>query len=209
MVFEFSYLLLINSTLDPGLDDVAISPDGRFIATSTWNVRSGVKVFDASTGKLLKSLLPNAKACSVYFDPDGKTLVTGSNTGYTTWEVDTWRSIGNLDFRSRGGRPCVTSNVKRSWTSYRVDRSDILLTRADGEEILTLRADANVIINSIAMSPEGDVLVAKTGDGCRSWDLAAVCRHLRDLKLGSLDDRPIDSNRDWNGGLNITVDLGE
>src|SRR5262245_3949123 len=59
------------------LASVAYSPDGRFIATGSYDRTA--KVWDAASGKELVTLMGHTAAVeAVAFSPDGKTLATGS-----------------------------------------------------------------------------------------------------------------------------------
>jgi WD40 repeat protein len=68
---------------------VEFSPDGRWLATSTWNGK-GVRVWEAKTGRRVTDLLGTVNS-EAAFSPDGGWLVTGTERGYRFWEVGSWR----------------------------------------------------------------------------------------------------------------------
>src|SRR5262249_35810320 len=70
----------------------AVSPDGRWAATTT---RSGlgVRVWDARTGRLVETLVPDARHTQAAFAPDGRWLVTSAGEEFAVWEVGTWRPV--------------------------------------------------------------------------------------------------------------------
>ncbi|MCA9218401.1 MAG: WD40 repeat domain-containing protein, partial [Planctomycetales bacterium] len=173
-----------------GLDNIAISPDGRFVATGTWDKR-GVHVFDASNGKLVANLLPEFKTCSVQFSPDSQTLVTGTTEEYCVWNTADWKKLETLPFPTRSGVANVAFNAQRSWMALRMDRSIISL-RHNGKELVQFHAFPNSRIEHIAISARGDFLVATTEHGCRSWDLKLVSDKLNELNLGGLDEQPFE-----------------
>ena len=199
---------VVRTSRHGGLNYVALSPDARSVVTSTWNSK-GVRVFETTSGRLVRDLLPDTSTCSVQFAPDGETLITGTRDGYSIWNVATWELIKKFDVKSRGGSVSFASNAERSWMAMRMDRSVISLRRNDGEELARLRAYPDSLVNSIAFSPPGDYLVGITEHGCRSWDLAAVSKELQDLGLGPLGDRllPVVEGRERD--IRVSVDFGD
>ena len=87
----------------PGLDRVAVSPDGRLVATGTWK-GMGVKVWNARLGKLVADL-PVSGSASVLFSPDGRWLLTGSAVEYALWDVARWTVTRRLPRDQAGGLP--------------------------------------------------------------------------------------------------------
>ena len=75
----------------PMVDRIAISPDGRWVATSSWH-NSLVKVWDARSGDLVRTLEMPARTTAA-FSPDGRWLAT-STTEYQLWEVGSWQPKG-------------------------------------------------------------------------------------------------------------------
>src|SRR5438552_11389756 len=72
---------------DSGADYIAISPDGRWAATGSWQ-SSQVKVWDGKSGELVRTL-PMPGRATVSFSPDGRWLATAS-THYQLWSVGSW-----------------------------------------------------------------------------------------------------------------------
>ena len=59
------------------VNSVAFSPDGKTIASGSWD--DTIKLWEVSTGKLIKTLTGHASLVnSVAFSPDGKTIASGS-----------------------------------------------------------------------------------------------------------------------------------
>jgi WD40 repeat protein/predicted Ser/Thr protein kinase len=69
-------------------ESVAISPDGRWVATGPWNVK-GVKVWEAATSNVVCEI-PTASGSLVLFSPNGRWLVVSSDE-FQLWETQHWR----------------------------------------------------------------------------------------------------------------------
>src|SRR5262249_39506768 len=68
----------------------AVSPDGRWVAAASKEVRSdGIKVWEAVDGRLA-AVLPVHGAYALGFSPDGRWLYT-RGIGTQLWQVGTWR----------------------------------------------------------------------------------------------------------------------
>jgi serine/threonine protein kinase/WD40 repeat protein len=70
----------------PAAGHVAISPDGRRVATSGWHTEE-VRVWDAATGERLHTLTPGHQA-SVFFSADSRSLITSRGDGYQFWGAE-------------------------------------------------------------------------------------------------------------------------
>src|SRR5262249_62288159 len=68
---------------------VALSADGKWAATAPWKDH-GVKIWEAATGKLLKTLPTDRSehlAFQVAFSPDSRWLIVGSRTECQYWRL--------------------------------------------------------------------------------------------------------------------------
>jgi WD40 repeat protein len=70
--------------------EIAVSPDGRWVASGTWGNNPGVmRVWDVSTGKKVREWAAE-KGASVAFDPPSRHLLIGEANAYRRYHVDSW-----------------------------------------------------------------------------------------------------------------------
>jgi WD40 repeat protein len=82
-----------------GLTNIAYSPDGKLIATSSEEQDAIVRIWDAATGQELFSLPPSHgdRIWGLAFSPDGRLLGTsGGDTTAKIWYLDLEASTGHL-----------------------------------------------------------------------------------------------------------------
>ena len=80
--------------------DVAFSPDGTLAASgSGWPVGDDTaRIWDAATGRLLRTLRADAGVMAVAFSPDGRRLLTGDQEGAAVlWDVETGDRVRAFD----------------------------------------------------------------------------------------------------------------
>jgi serine/threonine protein kinase/WD40 repeat protein len=164
-----------------GLNRVAFSPDGNWLATSNWQGRSGVRIWDARTGALHKEL-PSLESVHAQFSPDGRWLVIGLGTEYRFLEVGSWRLVRSLA-RERAGTMPGYIVFTRHGEMLAVSHSRTLVRLLDpssGAELATLPAAGP----PVCFSPDGRRLVT-LGDNFALdvWDLRLIREQLDALGL--------------------------
>ncbi|MBP7937723.1 MAG: protein kinase [Phycisphaerae bacterium] len=169
-----------------GLAGAILSPDGKWLACSTWH-GSGIRVFDAQGGDKPVFSLPDARDSAADFSPDGRWLITRTGPEYRLWSVPGWQPglritrsgtynlVGPAAF-TRDGRVLA---VVPSWRQVR------LIDVATGRELATLEApDVHEKINTLSFTPDGGCLVA--GNIRRKlhvWDLRLIRQRLAAMGL--------------------------
>lgn len=74
-----------------GVQAVAVSPDGKLVASGGENIR----IWEMAGGKLVRKLA--APAASLAFSPDGKTLASGGGRSIHLWDAETGNEIRKFD----------------------------------------------------------------------------------------------------------------
>ena len=157
---------------EAGLTNVAISPDGKRIATSSFD--GTAKIWDAVTGKELLTLRGHSdEVWGGAFSPDGTRLVTSSvDQTAIVWDVGSGEALvtlkGHTDSITRavfspndGGARVATASD---------DGTAKIWDAKTGEELLTLAGQTGRI-NSVAFSPDGSrIVTAQDGDIAKVWD---------------------------------------
>jgi serine/threonine protein kinase/WD40 repeat protein/Tfp pilus assembly protein PilF len=168
-------------------DDVrccALSPDGRWVATSSHDLRqgAGAKVWDARDGRPVKDL-PVGGLGKVLFSPDSKWLLTTSG-GPRLWAVGTW-----VEGPMLGGTPsnpfgAFSGDGKLLALGHEPGVVRLVKTD-DGAEAARLTVQAPVPLVPCYFTRNGTKLVTMTPQTSTLYifDLAAIRAGLLELSL--------------------------
>jgi WD40 repeat protein len=194
-----------------GLERVALSPDGRWLATGTWK-GTGVKIWDTRTAKLERTLSVEGSA-DVTFSPDGTRLVTGSGKEYCFWDVETWSKRLSLDRQHAGGMPgkFVFSPSARLAALTRTRDLVELVDPVTGRGVARLELPDSRQVAGLGFSPDGGLLaVTYRTNSIRIWDLKDLRRRLKNLDL-DWDEPSSPSNREepksWISPARLEIEL--
>jgi WD40 repeat protein len=168
-------------TGQPHLHYICYSPGGQWIATGTWH-GSGVKIWEARTGKFLRDLPVTGTACAA-FSPDGKWLVTSTGREYRSWKVGSWEP-GPLHIRREEpanlpGDMFFTGDGRTLAIAF--SRTLVrLVDPATGQEFATLPT----VGGPCGFAPDGRYLVtAGEGRTIQVWDLHGIRSQLATMGL--------------------------
>ncbi|MFL5241258.1 MAG: WD40 repeat domain-containing protein [Gemmataceae bacterium] len=156
---------------------VAVSPDGRLVATGAHN-GPGLKVWEARTGKLLKSLLPDRTWTTPSFSSDGLWLF---NRGGESWRTEDW-STGKK-YPGEVTAFCPADLHLGAWGGKKGEV--LLFDPTTGQEHARLEDPHQDGMLGLTFSPDGSLLIGTTDDGrcARAWDLRRIRQGLRNLGL--------------------------
>ncbi|SPE54739.1 putative Mitogen-activated protein kinase kinase [Verrucomicrobia bacterium] len=168
----------------PRVEHVALDPVGHWAATGTW-MGTGVNVYDASTGSLLREL-PVEGSATVEFSPDGHWLATSGRQEFRLWNTETWEPLP----QPVPGDGVIEVNPIAFSPDGRLvalvhDTYDIeLLQVPTCERIGTLREPTLATISALTFSPDGTQLAAIGWLGQLDlWDLRQLRKELRKMDL--------------------------
>jgi WD40 repeat protein len=184
---------------------VAVSPNGRWVATGSHN-GSDVKVWEARSGRLEKELRPGGWSL-VAFCPSGKWLATAGG-GCRLWEVGSWREGPALGDE---GKALAFSSDGRV-LAVETGQGAIRLVDPDtGREYGRLEDPNQDRASHLTFSPDGRYLIASSVDSqsLHVWDLAAIRSGLAELGIGwELPLGAADTSEGPPAPLQVTIDPG-
>jgi serine/threonine protein kinase/WD40 repeat protein/Tfp pilus assembly protein PilF len=163
----------------------AISPNGRWVATSTWHGR-GVAIWDAASGRQITRLLPEEMSTTVCFSPDGNWLVSSTPHEFCFWRVGAWRP-GRRLLRAGAdvpGHVAFTADGRIAALETSPARVQ-LFDPETGQELATLEDPDLHRASHMAFSPDGSRLVVISGVArlIHRWDLDQLRWELANLGL--------------------------
>ncbi len=150
--------------------DVAISPDGTLLATSSSD--GTARLWDLATGEQIQVFAPQSGALGmVDFSRDGKHLLISGEDGWVhLWDVASGKDI--QDFADKGGDAVFSPDGTRVASTGGPDGTAQIWDVTTGEPLHMLSGHTE-FIPRIAYSPDGKyVLTGSVDRTARIWDAA-------------------------------------
>ena len=173
---------------------VAVSPDGRWVATGRWSYPGGAKIWELTpiaepstkglTYKLVKEL-PSGGGTEPVFSPDGKWLLTSDAAAIRPihrWEVGTWIETPFQEpIEGLSAAYSPDSKLVVVETGAGVAR---LIDAVTAREYARLEDPSQDRGGGFVFTSDGAKLVC-AGDGCcvHIWDMQAIRRKLAEMEL--------------------------
>jgi serine/threonine protein kinase len=193
-----------------GVASVALSPDGRRLASGSWS--GHVRVWDWAVGKQLFDFEVGHVA-RVAFSPDGRLLATATeDAAAQLWDLTTGKLLADLKADLKGDHfrfHCVafSPDGKRvlagggDWDT--AGTSQVAIWDAESKQQVNKLVGHSQPILSICYSPDGKTIATGSVDGtARLWD-ADSGKHLKTLTLTPLSPR---HSAGWVEGLAFAAD---
>ncbi|OKH12867.1 hypothetical protein NIES592_16755 [Fischerella major NIES-592] len=147
----------------------AFSPDGKTIVLSSDNT---IKLWDLTTGQVIKTLSGNESEKTMVFSPDGKIIASG---GYEKtiklWDVATGKVVKTLSSQNNSISELIFSPDGKILASRSINNIIQLWDLTTGKVIKSLSEHTD-LINSIVFSPDGKILASGSSDDTiKLWDV--------------------------------------
>jgi WD40 repeat protein len=174
-------LRIFRFALGPGREGavraMALSPDGRLLAVSTYPVAQGkfgnpIFLLELQNGRVVKVLKEHRKVVTALtFSADGQRLASGSgDQDVLVWDAKTWGLLATLKGHTAYPSCLSFSPNGRRLASVAEDKTARLWSVASAQVELELR-DGDHVPRSIAWSPDGKTIAVGNDDGTMSlWD---------------------------------------
>ncbi|BAY33549.1 protein kinase [Nostoc carneum NIES-2107] len=158
-------------TNDNGILSVAISPNGRLLAS---NSDRTIQVWNLATGKQVSKLKGHSQRVNVVaISPNGKILVSGSeDSTVKVWNLSTGKLIRTLEGHTDSVHALAISADSKILASGSDDNTIKLWNLETGKHLHTL-VGHEFWVRSIAMSPDGQILASGSFDKTiKLWNVA-------------------------------------
>jgi WD40 repeat protein len=154
-----------------GSENVAFSPDGRWLVTSSLD--RTLRVWDAATGDELRVLDVGFNAYAIGLSPDGRFLIAGTSADgvVSVWETETFARKAELRGHAGEIYTIAFSRDGHAVTAS-VDGTARVWDLASRRELMILRDHTGPVLG-LAVSPDGSTIATGSADGtAKLWDAA-------------------------------------
>ncbi len=175
----------LSSSRHDSLRHVAMSPDGNLVATATWQ-GTGVRVWDPTSGELIRDLDPESGSAALAFSRDGRWLAVSNGHENSLWEVASWKRVSRIDKTVADGfaEPIAFSADGRLLAFPFSRRIVEIVDPKSLQPIVRLRAQRLGSLNlACGFSPSGQHFSHGNDDGIHTWDMELLRERLKEFGL--------------------------
>ncbi|KAJ3128957.1 hypothetical protein HK098_003054 [Nowakowskiella sp. JEL0407] len=142
---------------------VAVSSDGRFIATGSWDTT--LKIWSMQSGEKLKTLRGHTdNVNSVAFTTDGRYIVSGSSDKtIKIWVTESGEDLRTLSGHTNNVNAVAVSTDGLFIVSGSLDNTIKIWSFDSGDEVLTLYGHSDSV-RTVAISVDGQYIVSGSND---------------------------------------------
>jgi WD40 repeat protein len=159
---------------DSGLSTMAISPDGRVLASGSGSEDTTIRVWDTATGRLLRPLDGHTGwVCKLAFSRDGRRLISAAtDQSIRFWDTSTWKETQVLRGHTDEVHAVAISEPAQLIASASKD-GDLMLWKADGKSATDTyrRLPENLEVNQVLPLDHSRVLLLSPGQPPELVDL--------------------------------------
>lgn len=172
----------VQLTPHDNIDRAVLSPDGRLVVTATWQGR-GVKVWDRTSGEVVRELIPEVASATPAFSPDGKWLAVGSGQTHYIFDTGRWKCVHRIARERADGWPGHVSFspdsklVAVAYTRYAAQLLDV----ATGKRVAILEPPQRKTLGWSTFSQDGQQLAITEDDFLQIWDWRAITKRLESM----------------------------
>lgn len=166
-----------------GMSSAVLSPDGCWVATAAWK-RTGVRVWNASTGELATERLGDIAGSFCCFSSDSRSLFAAQKQALYGWAVESWQPLNVAAQRKVGimGDISVSSD-NRLLAAHFTRYCPQLIDPNTGRCVLRLEDSIEDAIRSYSLSHDASQLAVGGTEYAYVWDLGRVRQQLASLQL--------------------------
>jgi WD40 repeat protein len=169
-------------------NSAAASKDGRLVAVASYWGGSGITIWEADTGRLVRELaIGDAK---MDFAADGRRLYTTTGrlsprgAECRSWWIGSWEPDRALALKRTSHWPAHLSVAADGTVAVLFTMSDIRLLDPESlEELGTLSAPEPGLLQGLEFSPDGTKLLSTAAGTVHLWDLRRLRQELEGLGL--------------------------
>ncbi|NER21709.1 MAG: protein kinase [Symploca sp. SIO1C2] len=154
------------------IDTVALSPDGCFLASGSWD--HTIKIWQLATGKLVHTLTEHSGWIkSVVISQDSKTLVSGSaDKTIKVWDLETASVKATLKGHTNAVQALAISLTGQILASGSADHQINIWDLSSGQVKATLQGHTDAV-NSLTFSPSSQIIISGSADKTiKIWNLS-------------------------------------